>query len=60
MYASRIFYERLLAVPGYEEMELTDAAQTVPISAFPRAYAKHEDLAIALTASLMGHAVTRS
>lgn len=54
VYASRIFYERLLQIPGYEEMELTDAAQTVQISAFPRAYAKHEGLATALTTSLTG------
>jgi murein DD-endopeptidase MepM/ murein hydrolase activator NlpD len=44
-YAARKFYERLLAVRGWQTMALTDAAQTVQRSAYPDAYAKHEPLA---------------
>ncbi|ALE75625.1 putative secreted protein [Pseudonocardia sp. Ae168_Ps1] len=47
-YSSRIFYERLLEVPGWESMPITVAAQTVQRSAFPDAYAKWEPLAAAL------------
>jgi murein DD-endopeptidase MepM/ murein hydrolase activator NlpD len=45
VYASRKFYEKLLTVPGWQNMPLTDAAQQVQRSAFPDAYAKHELLA---------------
>jgi murein DD-endopeptidase MepM/ murein hydrolase activator NlpD len=44
-YASRKFYEKLLQVPGWLTMPLTDAAQEVQRSAYPDAYAKHEPLA---------------
>jgi murein DD-endopeptidase MepM/ murein hydrolase activator NlpD len=44
-YASRKFYEKLVAVAGWEKMQLTDAAQQVQRSAYPDAYAKHEALA---------------
>jgi murein DD-endopeptidase MepM/ murein hydrolase activator NlpD len=44
-YASRKFYEKLLRVPGWDTMPLTEAAQIVQRSAFPDAYAKHEPLA---------------
>jgi murein DD-endopeptidase MepM/ murein hydrolase activator NlpD len=44
-YASRKFYEKLVKVPGWTEMALTEAAQAVQRSAFPDAYAKHEPLA---------------
>ena len=47
-YSSRIFYERLLEVPGWESMPVTLAAQTVQRSAFPSAYAKWESLATSL------------
>jgi murein DD-endopeptidase MepM/ murein hydrolase activator NlpD len=42
VYASRKFYEKLLTIPGWLTMSLTDAAQAVQRSAFPDAYAKHE------------------
>src|SRR5690606_25223688 len=45
VYATRIFIERLLEVPGWESMPVTVAAQTVQRSAFPDAYAKWEGLA---------------
>lgn len=47
-YSSRIFFERLLEVPGWESMPVTVAAQTVQRSAFPEAYAKWESLASSL------------
>ena len=47
-YSSRIFYERLLEVPGWEQMPVTLAAQTVQRSAFPDAYSKWEGLAASL------------
>lgn len=47
-YASRMFFEALLRVPGWESMALTVAAQTVQYSAFPDHYAKHEPISIAI------------
>ncbi|MGN9801826.1 M23 family metallopeptidase [Micromonospora sp. L32] len=44
-YAARKFYEKLLKVDGWERLPLTLAAQRVQISAYPDAYAKHEDTA---------------
>jgi murein DD-endopeptidase MepM/ murein hydrolase activator NlpD len=56
VYASQKFYQRLLAVHGWESMALTDAAQTVQRSAFPNAYAKHEPLASVVVNTLTGGA----
>ena len=36
------FYKSLIAIPGWDKMELTDAAQAVQVSAFPDHYAKWE------------------
>jgi hypothetical protein len=47
-YAARAFYKGLESVPGYERMPLTEAAQTVQVSAYPDAYAKWERLAAGL------------
>ncbi|WP_249713748.1 hypothetical protein [Rhizomonospora bruguierae] len=47
-YASRAFYSQLKDVPGYDSMPLTDAAQTVQVSAYPDAYAKWEQMAAGL------------
>ena len=44
-YAAGKFYEALARVPGWQDMPLTLAAQSVQKSAFPYAYAKHEPLA---------------
>lgn len=41
-YSSASFYKSLIAVPGWDKMELTDAAQAVQVSAFPDHYAKWE------------------
>ncbi|WP_243420626.1 C40 family peptidase [Micromonospora globispora] len=53
-YASGKFYAALLAVDGWQGMPLTDAAQAVQRSAFPGAYARWEDDAIALVRVLTG------
>jgi murein DD-endopeptidase MepM/ murein hydrolase activator NlpD len=42
VYSSTKFFEKLLLVPGWQGMALTDAAQRVQRSAYPDAYAKHE------------------
>ena len=42
-YATNAFYDALVKVDGYEDMEITEAAQAVQRSAFPDAYADHED-----------------
>lgn len=47
-YATRTFYDRLLAVPGWDAMPLTVAAQTVQRSGHPNAYARWEDTATAI------------
>ncbi|MBE1490197.1 hypothetical protein [Plantactinospora soyae] len=52
-YAAERFYEALLAVPGWQEMSVTGAAQAVQISAFPDAYAQHEDRATTVVGALV-------
>ncbi|MEV6814226.1 M23 family metallopeptidase [Micromonospora sp. NPDC051296] len=55
-YTSRKFYEKLDDVPDWEKLPLTVAAQRVQISAFPDAYAKHEELASRIVDALAGGA----
>ena len=55
-YTSRKFYEKLVDVPGWEKLPLTVAAQRVQISAFPDAYAKHEELGSRIVDALAGGA----
>ena len=43
-YATDAFYDALVKVPGYEYLEITDAAQQVQRSAYPPAYAQHEGM----------------
>ncbi len=52
--ANRLFYEHLLAVPGWESMPTAVAAQTVQGSQLPGAYAEHEPLARTLYAQFKG------
>ncbi|WP_165878064.1 hypothetical protein [Micromonospora sp. MW-13] len=52
-YAARVFYEALLEVPGWQDMSVTAAAQSVQVSAFPDAYARHEQRATAVVAALV-------
>jgi cell wall-associated NlpC family hydrolase len=53
-YAAERFYRALLAVPGWQALPLTDAAQAVQRSAHPEAYADDEAPATALAAQLNG------
>lgn len=55
-YAARKFYEKLVEIPGWQQLPLTRAAQAVQVSAFPDAYAKHEALASKIVNSLAGGA----
>ena len=55
-YASRKFYEKLVTIPRWQTMSLTRAAQKVQRSAYPNAYAKHEELASTVVNSLTGGA----
>ncbi|MDI3390165.1 C40 family peptidase [Streptomyces sp. B-S-A8] len=50
-YSARKFYNGLQKVHGWESMPITDAAQAVQRSAFPTAYAKHEQAASQIVAS---------
>ena len=49
------FYDGLVKVKGYTSMSITEAAQRVQRSAYPGAYAQHEDYARALASSLRGY-----
>jgi murein DD-endopeptidase MepM/ murein hydrolase activator NlpD len=42
VYAAGKFYQKLISVPGWLQIPLTEAAQAVQRSAYPDAYAKHE------------------
>lgn len=55
VYSIGAFYDGLVEVDGYEELEITVAAQEVQRSAFPEAYAQHEPYARALASSLRGY-----
>jgi hypothetical protein len=54
VYSTTIFLQRLMALPGWETLPVTVAAQTVQRSAFPDAYAKWEGLASQLVSQLAG------
>ncbi|MFC0581396.1 hypothetical protein [Micrococcoides hystricis] len=51
-YAANRFYQELETVPGYRDLSVTEAAQAVQRSAYPDAYAKHEDVAAAFARAL--------
>jgi hypothetical protein len=55
VYSTNAFYDALEKVDGYEDMEITVAAQEVQRSAFPDAYADHEADARALASALTGY-----
>ena len=59
-HAATEFYRALLAVPGWADLAVTDAAQRVQRSAFPGAYAKWEALATTITHTLAGQRCTGS
>ncbi|MFC3686757.1 hypothetical protein [Aquipuribacter hungaricus] len=54
VYATGAFYDALVEIDGYTELEITDAAQQVQRSGFPEAYADHEGEGRALASSLYG------
>ncbi|MBM0279918.1 hypothetical protein [Micromonospora tarensis] len=51
-YAARAFYSALNEIPGWQDMSVTAAAQSVQISAYPDAYAQHEDRATVVASAL--------
>lgn len=53
-HASNAFYDALMKVPGYQSLEITEAAQRVQRSAYPAAYAKHEGMARSFASALTG------
>lgn len=53
-YAAGKFFDALVAVPGWQTLSITAAAQAVQISAYPNAYAKWETAARQLLA-VLGH-----
>jgi hypothetical protein len=55
-YAAGKFYSALKKVKGWQEMRVTDAAQTVQRSAYPEAYEKWADESRVLAAALTGRA----
>ncbi|WP_370289640.1 hypothetical protein [Nocardioides sp.] len=55
VYATNAFYDALVKVDGYEDLEITVAAQEVQRSAFPNAYADHEDDGRVLASALTGN-----
>jgi cell wall-associated NlpC family hydrolase len=52
-YAATTFYRRLVQVPNWQHIPVTEAAQAVQRSAFPNAYARWEPLADALVQALV-------
>ena len=54
-YAAGAFFDRLVQVSGYEQLDITVAAQEVQRSAYGDAYAEHEPEARALASALTGN-----
>ncbi len=55
VYSTHAFYDALVRVEGYETMEITEAAQAVQRSAYPDAYADHEEDARVIASALTGN-----
>ncbi len=55
VYSTNAFYDALVEVEGYRDLPITEAAQRVQRSAYPDAYADHEDDARALASALTGN-----
>lgn len=58
VYAAGKFYEKLLRVDGWASLSVAEAAQAVQVSAFPDAYAAHEDRAWRLAGWVLGAEVS--
>jgi hypothetical protein len=59
VHATNAFYDALAKVDGYEQLEITVAAQEVQRSGFPDAYADHEADARTLASALTGNSPER-
>jgi cell wall-associated NlpC family hydrolase len=57
-YASTVFYQHLLAVPGWQNLSIDQAAQAVERSAFPNAYAQHVSAAVSVVGAVEGATCT--
>jgi hypothetical protein len=55
IYATNAFYDALVAVDGYQQMEITVASDRVQRSAFPDAVADHEPAGRAYASALTGY-----
>jgi hypothetical protein len=55
IYATGQFYAGLEKVPDYENLPIAEAAQAVQRSAFPEAYAAHEEVARRFASALTGN-----
>ena len=55
VYATNKFYDALVKIDGYEQMRITEIAQKVQKSAYPEAYAEHEQEGRLLASTLSGH-----
>ena len=55
VYATNAFYDVLVEVEGYEQMEVTEASDRVQRSAFPEAVADHEPEGRAFASALTGY-----
>ncbi len=53
-YAVNAFYDALVEIPAYADMDITTAAQRVQRSAYPRAYAQHETMGRSFASALSG------
>ncbi|MFM9432388.1 hypothetical protein [Arthrobacter sp. MP_2.3] len=53
-HAANAFYDALVKVPNYQTLDITVAAQRVQRSAYPNAYAQHEEMARSFASSLTG------
>ncbi|MFC7405000.1 hypothetical protein [Georgenia alba] len=55
VYSTNAFYDVLVTIESWEDAEVTDAAQDVQRSAFPEAYAQHENRGRAFASALTGY-----
>ena len=55
VYATNKFYDALVKIQGYEQMRITEIAQKVQRSAYPEAYADHEQEGRIMASALSGH-----
>ncbi len=55
VYSTNKFYDALVKIDGYEGMRITEIAQKVQKSAYPEAYADHEQQGRLLASTLSGH-----